>query len=106
MIDLVAENVMSLSEAAKSNALPRRRRGRRPNVSTLYRWARKGCNGVVLETIRVGGTLCTSLQAIQRFAVRLTVEDGSHDARVERLVSRRHEIEKAEGELRQAGFDQ
>lgn len=84
MIDLVAENVMSLSEAAKSNAMPRRRRGRRPNVSTLYRWARKGCNGVILETIRVGGTLCTSLQAIQRFAVRLTVEDGPHDARVDR----------------------
>lgn len=70
MIDLQTETVVSLSEAAA--LLPRRRAGKRPHVATLYRWASRGCRGVVLETIQVGGTLCTSREAVQRFCDRLS----------------------------------
>ena len=35
-------------------------------------WARNGIRGVRIETIRVGGTLCTSLEALQRFFDRLS----------------------------------
>ena len=69
MINLTSESVLSLTEAAK--ALPRRRAGKRPHVATLYRWASRGLRGVKLETLQVGGTLCTSTEALQRFFERL-----------------------------------
>lgn len=37
MIDLSSETVVSLTEATRH--LPRRRKGRRPSVATIYRWA-------------------------------------------------------------------
>ena len=44
-------------------------------VDTIYRWATKGMRGFRLETIRIGGTLCTSHEALQRFFDRLTEAD-------------------------------
>jgi hypothetical protein len=52
--------------------VPRRRRGRKAHVSTIYRWMTAGCRGIVLESIQVGGTLCTSREALQRFFERLS----------------------------------
>lgn len=52
--------------------IPRRRKGRRTSASTLYRWAAVGVRGVKLETIQVGGSKCTSLEALQRFFDRLS----------------------------------
>jgi len=65
MIDISTETVLTLSAAAKS--LPERRRGSSPHVATLYRWAQRGVKDVRLETIQIGGTLCTSTEALQRF---------------------------------------
>jgi hypothetical protein len=76
MIDITAELVLPLAAAAKRQELPRRRHRKRPNVSTLYRWARQGVRNVHLETIRVGGTLCTSVQALQRFFDALSRTDS------------------------------
>ena len=84
MIDVALEDVVSLTDAAK--LLPKRRGGKRPHVATLYRWASGGCRGVVLETIQVGGTLCTSRQALQRFFEALTV--GASIRRAERELDR------------------
>jgi hypothetical protein len=47
-------------------------RGRHVAVSTLYRWSTVGLRGVRLETIQVGGTRCTSVQALRRFFERLS----------------------------------
>lgn len=70
VIDVNLETVICLTEAAKR--LPTRR-GKRPvNVSCLYRWTTQGCRGVVLECIQIGGTRCTSIEAMQRFFERLT----------------------------------
>jgi hypothetical protein len=79
VIDSTTEEVIPLTEAA--NRLPRRRRGRKAHVSTLYRWAQAGCRGVRLETIQIGGTCCTSAEALQRFFETLTVArsaDAAH----------------------------
>ena len=79
MIDLTTETLVSFTEACQR--LPRRRAGKRPHPNTLYRWASGGGRGERLETIRVGGTLCTSLEALQRFFDRLTGgadRDGQH----------------------------
>jgi len=70
MIDSASETLISLADAA--GELPRRRRGRKAHVSCLYRWSTAGCRGVVLESIQVGATRCTSKQALQRFFERLS----------------------------------
>jgi hypothetical protein len=70
MIDSTTETLISLSDAATK--LPRRRRGRKAHVSTLFRWTTIGVRGVVLESIQCGGTRCTSREAIQRFYEALT----------------------------------
>lgn len=37
------------------------------NVSTVWRWALKGCRGVVLESLSIGGRRYTSEEAFGRF---------------------------------------
>lgn len=73
MIDHQNETVRSLTEAAAR--LPRRRGGKKTNVATLYRWSTRGIRGVTLETLQIGGTRCTSDQALQRFFERLSAAD-------------------------------
>src|SRR3954454_21990739 len=75
MIRLATEQVVALGRANKY--LPCRRGGKPPHPSTLIRWAKDGVRAddgtlVHLETIRVGLTLCTSVESIQRFCERLT----------------------------------
>ena len=70
MIDLERERPLTLAEAA--SYCPRRRRGRKPHLSTLYRWATRGCRGIVLETIETPSGRCTSLRGLQRFFDQLT----------------------------------
>jgi hypothetical protein len=64
-IDPLSETTLPLAEAARR--LPRLRSGRPVHPSTLWRWACHGLRGVRLETVRVGGTACTSLEALRRF---------------------------------------
>jgi hypothetical protein len=71
-IDLLTELIFPLGQAPERAGLPARRRGRKPAVSTFFRWAAKGVGGVRLEVIRVGNTLCTSREAVARFCVALT----------------------------------
>jgi len=73
MIDITTEQVLSLTDAAL--LLPTRRRGRPTHPGTLYRWATSGVRGIRLETLRVGGTLCTSPAALQRFCDALTLSE-------------------------------
>ena len=70
MIDANSEQLITLSEAAK--LCPRRRGGKSTHVSCVYRWTKNGCRGVVLESIQIGGTRCTSREALSRFFDRLT----------------------------------
>jgi hypothetical protein len=70
MIDYLVEHIITFPQAC--DEIPRRRRGRKTHVSTLHRWATAGCKGVVLETIQIGGTRCTSREALQRFFERLS----------------------------------
>lgn len=96
MIDLKEESVLSLVEAAKK--LPRRRAGKKPHVATLYRWASHGLKGIRLETIQVGGTLCTSLEALQRFFDGLGAQSGVRT--LPTTPTREAEIRRADEELR------
>jgi hypothetical protein len=71
-IDIQKENVISLAEAART--LPRVH-GKRPAISTLWRWCRKGLNGVQLEYVRVGRNIGTTIEALNRFFSALADAD-------------------------------
>lgn len=100
MIDPSTETLVSLTEATK--LLPCRRGGKRPHVSCLYRWTQAGCRGVILESIQVGGTRCTSREALARFFDRLTHSDGEPRP-VRSLAQRRRASEQAAAELARLG---
>lgn len=72
-IDL-SQNLIPLSKAARS--LPRLRGDRPVSPATLWRWAAHGLRGVKLEIVRVGGTTCTSPEALQRFFSALNEEQA------------------------------
>jgi hypothetical protein len=74
MIDPFGETLLSLSEAAR--LIPRRRAGKKCNIATIYRWTADGCKGVKLESVQVGGSRCTSREAIARFFDALTSKAG------------------------------
>jgi hypothetical protein len=65
MIDLQNETVITLTEAPKT--LPSR-----PSLATLFRWGSRGCRGVVLETVLLGGRRATSREALDRFFMAVT----------------------------------
>ena len=74
-IDLKTETTISLLQAARMQ--PPGRRGRPVTLSCVLRWILKGCRGpagemVRLEGIRIGGRWITSIEAMERFAGRLT----------------------------------
>lgn len=102
-IDVFQEHILTFSEATR--LLPRRRAGRKPHVSTCYRWATRGLRGICLETIQVGGTTCTSREALQRFFERLQAANHPADFRASRSHSgRERAIKRAEELLRKAGW--
>jgi hypothetical protein len=70
MIPIAEEEVFPVGQVPKH--VPPLRGGKRLAPSTGFRWAKVGVDGVILETICVGGTLCTSKQALQRFFERLS----------------------------------
>ncbi|MCH8342479.1 MAG: DUF1580 domain-containing protein [Planctomycetes bacterium] len=81
-IDLACEELLSLTDATK--ALPPID-GKRPCSSTIWRWCRRGVRGVRLEYVRLGHRVCTTREALGRFAQRLAEAD---DQPVENLKTR------------------
>jgi hypothetical protein len=66
-IDITLENLIRLSEVPKLPFMPLTKNGKPIALSTVYRWVLGGTGGVKLESLKVGGTLCTSVEALQRF---------------------------------------
>ncbi len=92
MIDFNSERCLTLVEAAK--LIPGRQDQKGLHVSAIYRWVARGVNGVRLETIRIGGRMHTSREALQRF-----FEASSNDSPCEeppRQRSGRAEADDAE----------
>jgi hypothetical protein len=104
MIHTASETVISLTEAAK--ILPKRRGGKRPNVCTVYRWTSDGCRGVVLESVQIGGTRCTSREALDRFFAALTAQAGvcPSTPAIRTTTQRQRASERAARHLEAAGI--
>ena len=69
--ELRDDNPMSLTDAATYLG---KVTGRKPHVSTLWRWCQKGCKGVRLDSICVGGKRFVTVAAIERFIDELGIE--------------------------------
>ncbi len=84
MIDiqqLAEERPLNLLEAAAY--IGKLTGNKKPNVSTLYRWCMKGCRGVKLDSVCIGGKRFVTVSAIERF-----IEAGSRsDASATPLAS-------------------
>jgi hypothetical protein len=100
MIDALSEQIISLTDAAR--ILPARRGGKRVHVSCVYRWTKSGCRGVILESIQIGGTRCTTREALARFFDRLTHSQGD-DPPLRTLAKRQKASEAAGEELGRMG---
>ena len=98
MIDIQNEQTISFNEAV--DLLPKRR-GRKPHIASIHRWATRGFDGVTLEYCKLGGVRITSVEAIQRFVDRLTEQDQpEHGIQPEQpTVSREKSIQAAEKRL-------
>jgi len=54
--------------------------GRKPHVSTLWRWCLKGCKGVRLDSICIGGKRFVTVAAIEKFIEASTaLRDGQRE---------------------------
>jgi hypothetical protein len=96
MIDRTKEPAISLAEVTKLPEL--QRNGKRPHVATIFRWTTRGCRGVRLESIQIGGTRCSTLAAVRRFLDSLSGVEPQAD------VDRDAETDAAERELARAGI--
>jgi hypothetical protein len=101
MIDLNQEPLISIAEAARLR--PPGRSGRPTHPSTVYRWIGVGVRGVKLEAVRLGGSLYTSREAIQRFGERLTAGATRPD-RGQTSTARRRAYERAGRKLDRLGI--
>jgi hypothetical protein len=86
MIDLKAEEILTMAEAAAHPIVAKRRGGAALHVSTLWRWFMEGVRSkrrpgerIKLETCLQGlNRRVTSREALERFFERLTVDrDGA-----------------------------
>ncbi len=98
MIDLFNGDCLTLAAAAR--ILPRGRKGKKVHTSTLYRWATGGLKGVTLETVRRGGTIYTSKEALREFFARLS----GYEVSAEPPPSRRRELGRMRRRLERTGL--
>jgi hypothetical protein len=103
-IDLTSERLITPTEYTRMR--PPGRNGRPMHVATAYRHIFPGVRGVRLEHVKIGGNTYTSVEAVQRFADRLTLasERAVEAAPAPRSPrARRRAVERAEAELSRLG---
>lgn len=93
MIDVNDENVFSLNEALK-------RIPGRPHISTIHRWRMR--MNRPLETVKIGGRIFTSQEAIERFIRNCT--DPTTKTRTSK--ARQRAIDESDRTLAEAGIKQ
>ncbi len=91
-IDLEFETLIPIRDVSKHTP-------GRPHVATCYRWTQRTVNP--LETVRVGGRVFSSVEAIRRFIARCSSKGAVAQTPSAR---RRQQVERAEQELAQAGI--
>ncbi len=89
--------------SAIADRLPQMRQGKKVAVSTLHRWRTVGCRGVFLKAVRTPSGWCTTMAAVRRFFMKLTIAEHQRGNRTEsRKQSKRQE--RVERELDDFGL--
>jgi hypothetical protein len=105
---LMTETLIGLCEAARR--LPPGQSGRPVHFSCVFRWVTDGVPGpdgrrVKLEAIKVGRRWLTSIEALARWAERLTPRTDTGAVPNHRTPARRkRDVERAARELDDAGI--
>ncbi|MBW3600187.1 MAG: DUF1580 domain-containing protein [Planctomycetes bacterium] len=97
-IDLENESALAINETP---AYVQRLTGRRPGLSTCWRWVLRGSGGTKLDSFLLGGRRYTTKEAVARFFAR---ESRSDPAPVRTPKQRERAISAAERELAEAGI--
>ena len=104
MIDIHSESIIPVSEI-RSHVPRNPRTGKKAHLATGWRWIKRGCRGVKLETVLIGGKRYSSLEALQRFVERTTAAaDGTSTVTASTPSARKKAHEKASRELDAAGI--
>lgn len=82
-MDPRVEKLVPLSVAARLL----RPNGRALHSSTVYRYISRGCSGVFLESIRVGGATYTSREAVHRFIIAVTAASRNFPSPSDQICS-------------------
>ncbi|MGC9261584.1 MAG: DUF1580 domain-containing protein [Phycisphaerae bacterium] len=106
-MSLIIKNVekpirLAHASEALADMLPGGRRAERQHLATWHRWVNPGLRGVRLEVIQIGGTACTSREAVQRFFAALS--EARHPERTQTPARRQREIHRAEKACELAGI--
>jgi hypothetical protein len=105
---ILSETMLSLAQAARR--FPAGRKGAPVSLSCVLRWILQGAKApdgtvVRLEGVRVGGRWLTSVEALARFAERLTPRrEGVGEPAPRTPTQRRRAAERAERELERLGI--
>lgn len=97
MIQIDQEQLVAIRDVPK--LLPKRRNGKYVHVSAVYRWISRGVRDVVLESVKIGGQRYTSVEALQRFADRLSDTATAVPKPRQTPLSRQRAIARAAEEL-------
>lgn len=73
--------------------------GKRVHISACYRWIQRGVRGIKLEALRIGGTMYTSVEALERFGLRLNNGACETHSRPE-SSTRKRQVNQASQRLR------
>ena len=105
-VEFDASDLLPLSSVPNLKWLPRRRRGAKLSYTCLWRWTTRGVAGVVLQTVRVGGTPCTTESDLRKFFVEVAAaKRGEKQTQIIRTPARRaREIEAARQQLARSGI--
>lgn len=96
-IDINTEDIFPVGDVPK-------RLKSRPHVATAWRWVYRGCRGIKLETVCIGGRRMTSREALQRFIERTTAAADGEPIPTRTTRERERAIAAAERELAEAGI--
>jgi hypothetical protein len=99
IVSILDEEVIRISEVPDLPFM--RGRGNKVSLATLWRWVNNGLKGVRLETVKIGGTRCTSVQAVQRF---IRAHNGGASVEVRTPARRLKERERAKVMLTSEGI--
>ena len=103
MLDLQNEQPITLNEARRLPFL-KGRGGNRISLCTMNRWRTRGVGQVVLETVKCGGTVVTTTEAVLRFVERLSNRSGAAATNTRPTIQRRRDIAKAQKRLDDVGI--